>query len=145
MDHPFMRPATDWVRHLEMLMKRVVVIVARLQRSHWAQPETRKVPCAMAPLKRDERAWRPGGRAEAAAIAARALSRRRAQPAGLKGKPVLELRKWGFRPSRARKAMFAVREGIAMAHPLAARVAHVAKGSARARLGGFFAEFKGTT
>ena len=125
MDHPFMRPATDWVRHLEMLMKRIIIILAlsmklppvrpckprpdtrwqessRIRRSHWAQPETRKVSCAMAPLKRDERAWRPGGRAEAAAIAARALSRRRAQPAGLKGKPVLELRKWGFRPSRAR-------------------------------------------
>ena len=28
MDRPFMRLATDWVRHLEMLMKRVVVIVA---------------------------------------------------------------------------------------------------------------------
>ena len=60
MDRPFMRLATDRVRHLEMLMKCVLVIVARLQRSHWAQPETRKVSCAMAPLKRDERAWRAG-------------------------------------------------------------------------------------
>ena len=61
------------------------------------------------------------GRAEAAAIAARALARRKARLAGLNDKPVLELRKWDFRPYRASKAMFAVRDGMAMAHPLAAR------------------------
>lgn len=168
MDRPFMRMATDWVRHLEMLMKRVVVIVAlslnlapvrqralrprtietRLRRSHWAQPETWKVSFPMAPLKRVERARPPGPpkrrpsllvrtyglarRLEAlrrvisfterrAVRFARALARRKARLAGLNDKPVLELRNWDFHPYRASKGMFAVREGMAIAHPLAAR------------------------
>lgn len=167
MDRPFMRMATDWVRHVEMLMKRVVVIVAlslnlppvrqrasiplgietRLRRSHWAQPETWKVSFRMSPVKRGERAWRPGApkpqsllvrtyglarRLEAlrrvisfterrAVRFARALARRKARLEGMNDKPVLELRKWDFHPYRASKGMFAVREGMAIAHPLEAR------------------------
>lgn len=172
MDRPFMRMATDWVRHLEMLMKRVVVILAlslnlapvrrrasippgietRLKGSHWAQPESWKVAFRMSPSRRRERAWRPGPPAQTPGLLvrtyglarrlealrrvisfterravrfARALARRKARLAGMNDRPVLELRPWDFHPYRASKGMFAVREGMAIAHPLAARCLRV--------------------
>ena len=75
---PFMRQARDWVSNLEMLMKRIVIILAlsmklppvrpdnrspgtrlkdscRIRRSHWRQPETWKVSFRMMPPRKRER------------------------------------------------------------------------------------------
>lgn len=75
---PFMRQARDWVINLEMLMKRIIIILAlsmklppvrpckprpdtrwqessRIRRSHWRQPETWKVSFRMMPQRQRER------------------------------------------------------------------------------------------
>lgn len=74
----FVRQARDWVSNLEMLMKRIIIILAlslqltpvrphkprpgradkdssRIRRSHWRQPETWKVSFRMMPPRKRER------------------------------------------------------------------------------------------
>jgi hypothetical protein len=161
----FIRPALDWVRNLEMMMRRVIVILAlslkpapartspprerkmRRSRSHWAQSDTWNVVFRMMPAlpcervrtariaappkplactcglaRRIEALRRVMSYSESYALRfARTLARHRARNVSANDKVVLALKPWDFHPWRSSKGMFAVRDGMKLAAPLATR------------------------
>lgn len=161
----FMRPALDWVRNLEMMMKRVIIILAlalkpaparkssprerkmRRSRSHWAQSDIWNVVFRMMPALPRQRACTariaapPNPLTRTYGLArriealrrvisysesyplrfARTLARHQARNASANDKVLLTLKPWDIHPWRSSKGMFAVREGMKLAAPLAER------------------------